>query len=37
MCRVTRLDIIRNEYIRCSLGIISLAGKTRETEMVWEC
>jgi len=35
MCGLTRLDRIRNECIRGSLGITTLAGKMRENGLRW--
>lgn len=35
MHSVTRLDRIRNKYIRGSLGVTNIAGKVRENKLKW--
>lgn len=35
MCDVTRLDILRNQYIRGNFGETSITGKMRENKLKW--
>ncbi|XP_047984026.1 uncharacterized protein LOC125224642 [Leguminivora glycinivorella] len=35
MCGVTRLDRIRNEYVRGSLGVRDIADKMQESRLRW--
>lgn len=32
----TRLDVIRNDYIRRSFGVVNIAGKCRENRLRWQ-
>lgn len=35
MCDVTRLNILRNQYIRGNLGVTSITWKMRDNKLKW--